>query len=132
LHRHWQLQYVVRGAPKPGQFRHHAFFQPHFFGIVNRFSRSFFSKRIDITRLIVDIGYVYVDEFQAYFFQFRFHIRGNRSKEQIAVAIDGFNIHGGNNQAQLPENNVFSKVAYGFLRQTQKPFGRIVHNVGFG
>ena len=43
-------------------------------GIVDGLGRSFLGQRLNVTRFIVDVGDVDVDEPQADFFKLRFHI----------------------------------------------------------
>ncbi len=103
-----------------------------FFSVVNSLCGSFLTKRVDIARLVVNIGNVYVDKPQTYLFQLNFNVVGHCHKELVTVGIDLFNLHGSNYQTQLTEDDILCKFLYLHHLKSKQTLGCVLHDTRLG
>ena len=105
------------------------------FGHVNRrlihgFGGCFLTDGFDVSALVVNVFDVDVDNRQANFFHFSGNGFIDFRHKCLSVSVDFLNLHGCNNRAHLPEDDVL-RLALNFIAgQAQKANGRIVHNAG--
>ncbi len=100
--------------------------------IVDGFCRRLFSERGYVTRFVGNIGHVYVDQTQTDLFEFAFHVAGNRFEEFIAVGVDLFDVHGGDDETELTEDNVARQIGYLRERKHSEPLRGILHDRRIG
>ena len=101
-------------------------------GFVDGLGGRFLTKGLDVAGLVADVGDVHVNEPQADFPQLALHAGGHGFQEFVAVGVDFLNLHGGDNQTHLAENDVLSQLLYLHQLQTQQPLGRVLHGARFG
>ncbi len=104
------------------------FFSHALFGVVDGLGGGFFAQGVNVAALVRDVGDVHVDEPQADFLQLALHIAGNGLQKFIPVGVDFLNVHGGDDQTQLAENNVFGQLLDFLELQAQQALGGVLHN----
>ena len=101
-------------------------------GFVDGLGCSFLSQCFDVSALVLDVGHVHVDEAQANLFQFHLDIGADGLEELVAVRVQFFNAHRGDDQTQLTEEDVARQFLYLLSRLAEQSFGSSQHAVGLG
>ena len=100
--------------------------------IVDRFCRRFLPESDDVARFVGDVRHVDVDEAEADFFQLALDVAGDRLQKLVAVGVDLLDVHGGDDQAQLAEDDVLGELLDLVHFEVAQPFRRILHDGGLG
>ena len=77
--------------------------------LVDSLSGSLTTKSLDISRLVLDIGNIDVDESQTNLLQFHLYIGRDTLKELIAVGIQLLDAHCSNNKTKLTKEDITSQ-----------------------
>ena len=100
--------------------------------VVDGLRGGFLTERLDIAGLVADIGDVHVDEFQADLAEFRFHVGGDVGEELVAVRVDFLDVHGGDHQTELTEQDIGRDVLDAVHGEAQQALGGVGHVVRLG
>ena len=99
--------------------------------LLDRFRGGFLADRVDVSRLVRDVGDVHVDQLQANLGQFRFERSLNVLQKLVAIAVDLFDAHRGDDLTQLAKNNFFGLLADLADGQAQQANSRLLHHRRF-
>ncbi len=99
-------------------------------GLLNRLRGRLLADRLDIARLVGDVGDVDVNEHQADLAQLGLERVLHRFEKLVAVAVDVLDLHRGDHLAELAEDHVF-RLLLDFSRvEIQQADGRVLHLLG--
>ena len=101
-------------------------------GIVDGLGGGFLTQGLDVAGFVTDIGYVHVNEAKANLAKFRFYVGGHVGEEFIAVCVDFLDVHGGNHQTELTEEDIRCDVLDAVYAQAQQALGGVGHAFRFG
>ncbi len=102
------------------------------FGVVDGLGSSFLTQRLDVAGLVADIGDVHVDELEANLAQFGLYVGRYAGQEFIAVGVDFLDVHGGNHQTQLAEEDIGGDALDAVGAEAQETLGGVGHHLGLG
>ena len=93
--------------------------------VVDGFRRRFLTQSDNIRN-------VYVDETETDLFEFSLDVAGDGLQKFIAVGVDLLDVHGGDDQAQLTEDDIFREFLYLVHFEVAQALGRVFHDRRFG
>ena len=108
-----------------------AVFLSHIFlGVVDGLGGGLLAQRVDVAALVRDIGDIHVDEPQADLLELALHVAGDGLQELVPVGVDLLDVHGGDDQTQLAEDNILGQLLDLLEAQAQQALGGVLHNPG--
>ncbi len=99
--------------------------------LLNGFRGGLLTDRVDVTRLVRDIGDIHVDQLQTQLGQLGLQRALNVFQERVAVAIDLIDPHRSDHLSQLTEDHFFRLLADFTNRQAEQADGRLLHQGRF-
>ncbi len=100
--------------------------------VVDRLCGGLLPEGDDIARFVGNVGNVHVDEAQTDLFQLALDVAGDGFEKLVAVGVDLFDVHGGDDEAQLAEDDVFGEFLYLVHLEVAQAFRRVFHDRGLG
>ena len=101
-------------------------------GLVDGLGGGFLTERLDVARLVADVGHVDVDQLQTDLSQLSLDVGADVGQELIAVRVDLLDVHRGDDEAQLTEEDVGGNVLNVVRVLAEQAFGCVGHALRFG
>ena len=101
-------------------------------GLVDGFGCCFLAQSFDVSRLVLDVGHIHVDESQTYLLELHFHVCRDGLQEFVTVGVQLLNAHGGYYQTELTEEDVSGQFLNLLCRLSQQTLGSSQHAFGIG
>ena len=100
--------------------------------VVDGLGGGLLAQGVNVAGLVGDVGDVDVDEAQADLLELALHVAGDGLQELVAVGIDLLDVHGGDDQAELAEDDVLGQLLDLLELQAQQALGGVLHDPRLG
>ncbi len=98
--------------------------------VVDGLGGGLLAQGVNVAGLVGDVGDVDVDEAQADLLELALHVAGDGLQELIPVGVDLLDVHSGDDQAELAEDDVLGQLLDFLELQAEQALGGILHDPG--